>query len=128
MGHNGIDIVASSLPIGTDTENLQGLDERRKVYAPVSGRIDWWDTTYYTMGIRDIPGYPDLEVQITHVFQAFEGRQFFSQGQSITQGQFLSYYAKIGSTTYPHLHITFKQYGPGYSKPFKFLDPAPSLP
>jgi len=107
VGHNGIDLVA----VGASNDNPTSDNQPgRKVFAPVSGRMSIYhpDTQYwepatnppgYTLSIKEIPGYPELEIQLTHVYP------HRSIGW-VEQGVELGYYAQIGWSYAPHLHIS----------------------
>jgi len=114
-GHNGVDVVPVPEPPVTDDNRCQNNVEGREVIAPVDGSMivanPDGSTPYpetnpsgVTLIITQIPNYPRLEIQLTHVDTDL------SSGM-ITAGSSLGYYAQIGNSTWPHLHISLKKGG-----------------
>lgn len=132
-GHNGVDLVA--VPTIVDAPCKDGIEGRR-VIAPVDGDMkisnpDVWkcdengnnctagrdpatNPAGTTLTINQIPGYPELEVQLTHVYA-------HQAAGPIQAGSLLGYYAQIGYSSTPHLHVTIK-----WSD--NVSDPTPYLP
>ncbi|MBN2003560.1 MAG: Ig-like domain-containing protein [Anaerolineae bacterium] len=132
-GHNGVDLVA--VPKVTENpceDNVAG----RRVLVPVDGVLsisnpdvcDEYDAQGVcikvghdpenpygiTSIITQIPNYPELEVQLSHVYPHHDAG-------AVQCGAILGYYAKIGYSSTPHLHITMK-----WNK--SIFNPEPYLP
>jgi hypothetical protein len=114
-GHNGVDVVPDPEPPVDNTNRCADKIEGRGVISPIEGFMTVVDpdTTIWepetnpkgiTLIFTQIPNYPDLEVQLTHV------KTDLSSGM-VTAGSSLGYYAQIGNSTWPHLHITLKKGG-----------------
>jgi hypothetical protein len=119
--HAGIDIVPYPL-VGEcpHDDNVAG----REVLAPVSGTLiehigdgspqEPADNPQgRTLDIDNIPGYPRLQVKITHVYAHRTG--------PVNQGDQIGYFAQIGYSYGPHVHIALRW--KDYDGNYFFFDP-----
>lgn len=133
-GHNGVDLVP--VPTVRDSpceDNVGG----RRILSPVDGTLTIhnpdvckaWDNLGncieagrdpetnppgITLRITQIPNYADLEIQLTHVYP-------HQSAGPVQRGSILGYYAQIGYSNSPHLHLTMKWRG-------NVFNPEPYLP
>jgi len=121
-GHNGVDLVPTTeVPEDPCKNKVPG----REVLSPANGTLDIYNPdgspSYpasnpagITLDIQSIHGYPDLRVQLTHVYPSVENGP-------VQSGAPIGYYAQIGSSNYPHVHLTMF-----WKK--ELHDPTPYLP
>ncbi len=94
--------------------------EGRAVYAIRSGFVTEYDPGSATLKVVEPPDYPGeprqlmidrLEIQYTHILPLESVLDKYRSGKKpyVRAGQHIGYYAYVGSTDEPHLHVLFKQ-------------------
>ncbi len=143
-GHYGIDIISVRDP-GRDVRPYDDLVSGREVFAIADGVVLGW---YYpdVTDPRD-PSDPSLllsghfgytvEVQhgeerwqYTHVYPLRDksGNIIYPADSTVSRGSLIGYYAQIGQSTAPHLHLTRKVRNSQGSYTRSYADPALVLP